>query len=419
MITYLKNYWKTAIANPLIVGSLVMFLGTNIHNAGQLLYHYLAINLLSKAHYGDLAALISIFGLLAIVQQSLGLAIVKFIASSKNQAEANNLAKWILFWSIWIAGGTAVLVFMLAPFLTKFLNISQPLAVFLFAPVIFIAFISNSGRALLQGFIKFTQYSISMIIEVAVKIAITVALVYAGYELFGAVVGLLVGSIVGLSIVWFSVKDNLAGNKNPMPKIGPLIRYSLPVLVQSLAVTSMYSMDIILVKHFFRPETAGAYAALAKFGTIALFAASPITNVMFPLVAKRHSHGEPYHKIFYLSLLFITAISGLVVVLYALFGSVITDVLTHGKYVQESYLLWWFGLYMLLLGGSILFTQFYLSIGRTKVVWLFAAAALLQVLLIWTFHKTLLDVIHASTISAALLLCALSIYFPYHDRGKK
>ena len=141
LATAVKNHFKRMFENPLLWGSLVMFVGTNIHNTGQLLYHYLAINLLSKAHYGDLAALVSIFGLLAIIQQSLGLAVVKFIASTKDDREASNLARWIFFWSTWVAAGTALLIFVLSPFLSQFLHISQSQAVYLFTPVIFIGFI--------------------------------------------------------------------------------------------------------------------------------------------------------------------------------------------------------------------------------------------------------------------------------------
>ena len=418
MVSLIKNYLNTVIKNPLLVGSLIMFVGTNVHNFGQLLYHYLAINILSKAHYGDLAALVSIFGLLAIVQQSLALAIVRFIASCKNASEANNLARWVIYWAFLGAIAIALAIFALSPFLINFLHISQPIAVLLFAPVVFFGVISNTGRALLQGFIKFAQYAGSMIIEVSVKIVLTLVLLFAGYELFGAVFGLLAGSVAGLAIVGFSLKGNLSGPKKPMPEIRPILRYSLPVLFQSLAVTSMYSMDILLVKHYFHPDTAGAYAALAKFGTIALFAAAPITSVMFPLVAKKQSHGEPYHKIFYLSLFLIVLISAAIVAIYFFFAPFITNILTSGKYVGESYLLWRFGLYMLLLGVAILFTQFYLSVGKVRVVWLFVISAITQAVLIMLFHSTLLNVVQVSILSATLLVLGLSIYFPYHDKKK-
>ncbi|OGY11720.1 MAG: hypothetical protein A3H88_03550 [Candidatus Blackburnbacteria bacterium RIFCSPLOWO2_02_FULL_44_9] len=414
-ITLIQNYWHKLLTNPLLVGSVIMFVGANVHNAGQLLYHYLAINLLSRAHYGDLAAMIAIFSYLGIVQQSLGLSVVKFIASEKDEKESHGHSKAIFFWSIWVAGAMALIILTLAPLISKFLQIGQPGAVYLFAPVVFITFVTNTGRSLLQGVVRFFQLATSMIVEVLVKIISTIVLVKLGYELFGAVIGLLIGAAVGLGVVWLSLKDNLKGARKTMLSIVPLLKYSLPVMVQSIAMTAMYSTDIILVKHFFQPDIAGSYAALSKFGTIALFVSSPIATVMFPLVAKKHSHGEPYHKVFYLSLASITIISSVVVIIYKLFGSLIADTLTKGKYVEESYLLWWFGLYMLLLGVAVLFTQFYLSIGQTKTVWLFAIAAILQVVLIWFFHSELVSIIQSSVVSAALLVLCLSIYFLYHD----
>lgn len=395
-----------------------MFIGTNTHNLGQLLYHYLAINLLSKAEYGDLAALVSIFGLVAIVQQSLALAIVKFIASSKDEAEAKNLSRWFFLWGLRVAGALAVFIIIIAPFLSDFLHISQRIAVYLFAPTVAVAFVSNTGRALLQGFVKFIQLSGSMVVEVTFKIVFTVTFLFLGYALLGAVIGLLVGVIVGLFVVWVSLKSRLKGEREPILRLKAIFRYSLPVLAQSIAVTSMVSTDLLLVKHFFHPDIAGAYAALAKFGTISLFAAAPITQVMFPLIAKKHSHGEPYHRIFYLSLLMISFVSALIVSMYYFFGYWIVEFLTSGKYVQESYLLWRLGLYMFLLGLAMLFTQFYLSVGKTRIVWVFAAAAFLQAVLILFFHGTLLSVVQVSIISAALLVISLSIYFPYHDKQK-
>ena len=59
----------------------------------------------------------------------------------------------------------------------------------------------------------------------------------------------------------------------------------------------------------------------------------------------------------------------------------------------------------------MLFTQFLLSIGKTKIIILFALAALLQIGLILLFHGSLLTVIQMSIISASLLDIALLVYF--------
>lgn len=413
----LLHYFTVLRQNPLFAGSLVMVLGANFHNLGQLVYHFLSGRFLGTAYYGDLAAIISIFGLIAIVQQSFGLTVVKFIAAAKNKAEANTLARWVFFWSIWGAIVVAIIILILSSSLGEFLNITQKNALLLFIPIILVGFVSNTGRALLQGFMKFEQFVLSLIFEVVVKITFTILLLYIGYALFGAMAALFLGVLAGFLIVWLSLRKNIAGKRGQVPNITSLVAYSFPVLLQSLALTSMYSADLILVKHFFRPEQAGIYAALAKLGTIAFFGAAPITHVMFPLISKKYSHKEPYHKIFYLSIMLVCLISLPVIILYKLLPSLIVSLLFGGEFVEGAPLLWWFSVYMFLLGICMLFTQFYLSINKTKTVLLFVIAASLQVVLILLFHQSLLQVIQMSIVSAALLVFSLLIYFPYHHRS--
>ncbi|MBI2268203.1 MAG: oligosaccharide flippase family protein [Candidatus Blackburnbacteria bacterium] len=411
-------YFLSLAGSSFFAGSIIMVLGTNFHNLGQLVYHFLAGRLLGKVFYGDLAALISIFGLLAIIQQAFGLTIIKFVASAKSPEEANNFTKWVWFWSIWVGVIVFVLLLFSSPFIVQFLNISQPQVIYIFIPVVLVGFISNTGRALLQGFTRFTQFVVSMVAEVGAKIVAMVLLVYLGYSLFGAVAALPVGAVVGFVIVWLGLRKNLKGPRAKMPNLSPLFAYSFPVFIQSIALTSMYSSDILLAKHFFTAEQAGLYAALAKLGTIAFFSSSPITSVMFPIIARNHTHGQPYHRIFYLSVALVTLISLAVIISYIFLSGFIIGILFGKDFVEGAPILWWFSLYMFLLGVGMLFVHFYLSIGKTKVVWLFAAAALTQIVLILVFHATLLSVIQMSIIAAALLVLGLLLYFPYHHRQR-
>jgi len=73
---------KQIIRNPLFTGSMLMIVGSNIYNFVNFIYHFLAGRLLGKVYYGDLAAVISLLGIIAIVQLSLGLTLK--ISSSSN-----------------------------------------------------------------------------------------------------------------------------------------------------------------------------------------------------------------------------------------------------------------------------------------------------------------------------------------------
>lgn len=407
---------RKALSNPVISGGLVMVVGSNFFNFTQFVYHFLAGRLLGKVGYGDFAAMISILGIFGIIQLSLGITIIRFVASEKNKAEVVNFVRWINWWSIWAGITVTIIIILLAPFLNSFLNISQKSAVYINALVVGVSIILVNQRSVLQGLLKFGSYVVSLFAEAVIKMTLLVVLVLAGWAVAGAIVGLLAGLVFSLASTRFSLSEYIAGKRDKRPDLVPLFKYSIPVFVQGLALTSMYSVDLLLVKHFFSASEAGTYASLAVLGRVALFATTPITQTMFPLVAQRFSQGKPYYSLFYPSLFLVLAMSLFVVVVYKFFPSLPLGVLFGREYLNGSPLLWWFGVFMSLLGISLLFVQFYLSVGKTKVVWLFVLAALMQIVLIVLFHSSLLTVIQVSIFSAALLTLSLIVYFPWHNR---
>lgn len=416
MIKLLRSSFSKIANNPFLIGSLVMVVGSNFYNLGQFIYHFIAGKLLSKADYGDLASIISILGLLSIVQLSLGLTIIRFISSEKDDKKASNVAKWLNWWGLWIGIIVALLIFIASPWLVNFLKIPNSTAVYLIGPTVFLYVLLNTRRSILQGFLKFNQYVASLVTESWVKILISIPIFILGYKVLGAMFALIAGVCAALLITIFSLNKQLKGRRGEKPDVGKLLGYSLPVFVQGLALTSMYSTDLLLVKHFFPSESAGTYASLAILGRIVFFGASPIANVMFPIVSKKYSHGEPYHNIFYISAVSITALSVLIIVIYRFFSTPIIGTFFKVEYLDGASLLWWYGVFMGFLAVAQLFVQFYLSVGKSKIVSLFVVAAIVQAILILLMHQSLLQVIQLSILSVALLVLGLIVYFPCHDK---
>lgn len=412
----MKRRLLSLTENPLLAGSLVMLIGSNFSNFGQFVYHFIIGRMLGKVYYGDLAALISIIGIIGIVQLSVGLTIVKFISSSKNKKEISNFAYWFNKWALIVGGIGALLILLSYPLIVNFLHLHQPESYYLMTPLFFFMVVVFAERSILQGLLSFNKYVTSLIAEIIVKIIFSVFFIYFGFRVFGGMLGMTLGILCAFIVTFLSISPIIKAGKSKPPKISPLFKYSLPVFAQGAALTSMYSADLLLVKHFFSAETAGIYASLAVLGRIVFFGAYPISQVMFPLIAKRFSHGEPYHKIFYLSAVILVLISLGVTVFYIFFPEFIIQILFGSQFIEGAPLLWWFGAFMGFLGLSSMITQFYLSIGKVKVVWLFVIAAILQIFLIWFIHPSILTVIQMSILSAALLTICLVVYFPYHER---
>ena len=412
-ISNFKFQISNLLRHPLFTGSAIMVIGHNIFNVGQFVYYFLTIRLLNTSQYGDLAAIISILGIIGIIQLAFGLTVVKFVASQKTKAAVSNLIKWFNWWGILAGVVAAAVLLLLSSFISSFLNLTEPNILYVLSPMLPLLVIIYIYRSILQGLLKFKIYVASLIVDVVVRIVATVLLIILGTALFGAVIGMLIGMVSGFVTTRLALATYLSGKRGKKPEITPLLKYSFPVFMQSLAFTSFYSTDILLVKHFFSPQDAGTYAYLSVLGRIALFCTSPITSTMFPIVAKQFTNGQPYHRIFYLCLLFVTSISLFVVILFKLIPDIPISLLNKS---EGGEILWWFGLFMALLGVALLFIQFYLSISETRPVWFFVLAATLQAVLIWFIHPSLLSVVQISILSTALLVVALLVYFPYHKK---
>lgn len=415
MYKLLKIFIERVVKNQFFAGSLIMILGTNLYNFGQFAFHIIAGRYLGTTYYGDMAALLNILGVFALVQISLGLTVVKFIASEKDTQKIKGITFWALKWSGVMGASVALLIIIFAFPMSKFLQLSQVSAVYLLAPIIAVYAMTSIIRSALQGLLRFGWFISSMLSEIVLKLILVLPFILAGYAVVGTMAALLIGVLGSFLIGILALRRFITKDIAISPKVSPLVKYSIPAFIQGVALTSMYSTDLLLVKHFFEPDQAGVYAALAKLGSIVFFGASPISHVMFPLVARKHSHGEPYHKFLFLSLILVSLMSVFLIILYKLFPSFFLSVLGN-HFISGSVHLWLFGIFMGLLAVAMLFIQFYLSIGKVLVVGMFFIAAIVQGTLIWFFHGSIQTVIQMSIISAALLVFALSIYFRYHDR---
>ena len=240
-------------------------------------------------------------------------------------------------------------------------------------------------------------------------------MVYLGFQVGGAILAFVLAALLGLyiTIYYLRLQDRPVGNVKISPDIKPMLTFAIPVALQSIAVTSLYSSDVILVKHFFSTYEAGIYAALSNLGKIIFFGAGPIGAVMFPLISQRNARGEDYKKIFLYSFFTTIMLSASIMFVYWLYPQLAIRLLYGTAYLEASNLLIWFGIFISLFTLSSILINYSLSLGKTSIVILPLIAALAQIIMIWFFHQSLFIVILISIIVNALLLMSLLIYSTY------
>ena len=151
-------------------------------------------------------------------------------------------------------------------------------------------------------------------------------------------------------------------------------------------------------------------------GKIIFYGAAPVAAVMFPLVSKSHAKGGNYKNVFFLSVLLTSALVVCLVLLYWLFPGLVLQILYGNKFLKGAPYLVWFGIFIGLFTLSSLFLNYFLSKGTTKVVYLGLLAAIIQIVGIWLFHESILQVISVSIWVSLILLVSLLLYFWYETR---
>ncbi len=413
---------KKVISHPLFFGGVVMVGGSMVINVINYFYHLIVGRLLGPINYGTLASLFSILYIVGIVPTSTSVAIVKFISSCKSHNEISLVYKSINKLIFVIALILAGLLVVSSPFIANFLRIDNIFLVVLIAPIIFFSLTTLVNQATSQGLLRFSGYILPGFVSSIGKLVFGILFILLGFSVFGAMGGIVLGAIFAYLISIPSV-NKIANRKiyrySKIYDLKDFLKYSFPVLIQSLAFTSIFTLDVILVKHFLSPYDAGIYAALSTLGKIIFFASAPVASAMFPIVVKRKVNNKGYVKIFIVSLIITSAIGVTVTLIYWLFPDLIIRTLYGNDYLSAKSELVFMGIFVLFYSLSNFLLNFLLSVSKTIVVVIPLVAAIVQPILIYVYHKNISEIIKVSMLTTIVMFLSISLFLGYNFARRK
>lgn len=416
----LIGYVLGLIKHPIARGSLVVFTGSIVGNFAAYIYHLIVGRMLGPLGYGELAALFSLFYLLNVPSGVLQTVLTRYLAAFRTQNEFGR-AKSLSLWIIWrlllvvFVGGICLLPFIRG--ISQFLHITNPAALFFIYLTSAIGLLTIVQVSLLQAFQKFT---LSMIVaNIGAVLRVVGGIVGA---LFGVAETVLAGFITSiLSLIAYVVPLRFVYNASPRPanvSKNDMVSFAAPSLMSILGMTSLYSTDIILAKHYLSPLEAGYYAALSILGKIIFFASSNISYVLFPIIAERMSQKAHSYKLVYSALVGIAVLSLGITAGYFLFPRFVLHILFGPSYYSAAPYLGWFGIFLTFYSLCQLLVTTFLGRGNTKVWLLVDLAAALQVLVMIWFHGNIASLL-AINISVSLgLFISLLLYYRYEIKDK-
>ncbi len=414
----IKNFRNKLSNNSLALNSIIVFAGTMVTNVGAYLYHLLMGRMLGPSGYGELSSLLSIFYIFNVPLLVGQTVLVKFISGFKaegkiGQAKSLFLLVTKIFLIIAVLGLPAA--FISDGWVVAFLHLSRPLLFLLIYLLFAFSLLSIVIVSTLQGYQKFIWMVLVGVGGIGLKLLISIPFVAWGVYgvLWAAVlasIGIYMTSFIPLRFLFQVVSKPVTLSKKRV------FSYFIPTFLTLLGITSLYSTDIILVRHFFSGETAGLYAALGILGKIIFYASSAIGIVLFPVLSERFAKKNSTNKLIISSLGVVSFISMGITLVYFLFPDFIVQALFGKAYTGAGALLGLFGIFITLFSIGNILSLACLAIENTGVWVAPFVCALLQIVGITLFHENIRTVILINIFICSLFVLGSGGYFLWKER---
>jgi len=398
MIKKIKNLFSSDTAK----GSLILIIGTFIFNILNYIFHFSMARMLGPADYGILASLMSIVYLFSIPTETIQAIIARYTAIFKARKEIGKI-KSLMNRAIkkgWKFGIIGIILFAaVSPFIKNFLKFDSIIPLLALAILILPVILLPITRGILQGLKKFKALGFNMSFEGAIKLVLAISLVLIGLNVNGAIAAILISGFLAFSLSKYYVNDI---NKSKEKFFDKKNIYSsfIPVLIAIICLTMMYSMDVIIVKHFFSDQEAGVYSVASLLGKMIFFALIPAAKAMFPIVAERQEAKKEHRHVLSKILLGTSLIMVLILAVYYLFPEFLITILFGNRYIEAANILFYLGVAFSLMTITYMISFYYLSLGKSKIIWALIPCTILELVLISLFSSSLIQFSIAFVVSS-------------------
>ncbi|MBU4337950.1 oligosaccharide flippase family protein [Patescibacteria group bacterium] len=398
--------------NKITKYSFIVFVGSFIAGIGGYLYNVLMGRMLGPAEYGIFASLVSLLYIISVPAGTLSRVVSRSIAelhAHEKFEEARYFIDKINWLFLKIGLALFVLFLLISPALAGFLRLESALPVIILGTVFFGSFIGAITGAALNGLQRFYHLSANAILGSVLKIIFGALFVWLGWGASGAVGALTASGIFAIIHAYFSFG---LPEKSREIKIDwkRMIAYARPVFWATLAITALYNIDVVMVKHYLDPETAGYYGILSLLGKIVLFITGAIPTVLFPIVAGRQSRNEEHFHLLKYSFLLVLAVSLAITAFYFLAPDFIVSLLFGASYLPIAPFLGYFGIVMTLFSLINVLATYNLSLNSMKFVPILLAGVALEIGLIYFFHQNILQVTQCMMAAMFLTFAGLAVF---------
>jgi len=405
--SYLKN-------DELVKQGTIMFVSGTIASIFNYSYQVYMGRVLGPEEYGVFGALFAIFYIIGIISQTLGTSTTQFV--SKFVGEGKQIGFFIkgsLKRTILLGSAISLIFLIFRTELRNVLKLPDVWPILILILILSLSWIIPIIDGSLRGLKRYSALAFSGISNALFKLIFGVGLVMAGFGVSGALLGVAIGAILGLFISFGFLKPYIKPNNphDPDFRYSSFYSYSLPVMFAMISLSIPSNLDVILAKNFFSPSEAGLYTSVSVLGKIVFFFSGAVGTVMFPMITEKFTKGENTRGILTKSLLCVGALSGGLVLIYAVYPQIVVKIF-GGKYFEAVDLVAPYGLAMFFVSITAIVMSYHLAIKNMRYIAFFTGFTLIEIALLMIFHSSMAGMITVLLIANFVFL-AMSIVYTF------
>jgi O-antigen/teichoic acid export membrane protein len=396
----------------ILSGSFVLLSGSGLATATNLAYNIAIARFLGPQGFGHATAVYTLLTLISAVTLSFQIITAKVVAQ-QDSPERKYAGYRGFHRGAWICGSlVALLLVVFQKAIAGYLNLPTSVLVVLLAIGAAFYVPLGSRRGYLQGAYGFRRLATNLVLEGVVRLGGSLLLLLFGL----GVRGVIAANSAAVAAAYLAIVPEAAIRMpNPVRLLYALRETSQAIIFFSGQVL-INNCDIVLVKHYFLPQAAGLYAAVAMVGRVIYAVSSAVVNSMFPLVAGTSEEQRRDLKVIATSLLLVLTIgSGLALGLRfapagiwtAFFGAKFQIPGEHGL----PYLLALYAITTVIYSLSAVIITYEMSYKIANTSWIQLAMSGVVIAGICRFHASLRQVILVQLVLMVALLVFVAVPF--------
>ncbi len=397
-----------ATQHRLLRHSLVLTFATAVLHGTNWLYHVVMSRALGPVSYGGLSALLGLLVIISVPVNTIQMGLSAFVARARANRQEPILTG-VISRSLRIFGllGAAafVILSLSSSWLVRILRLDSPVPVVMSGSVLIWWAVLPIFRGWLQGTERYGVLGASLAAEGVLKLTVGVLLVALGFGLTGAVGGVTLAALGALVLTLWASRDLVSyGQDNGGMELRTFLRSLVPYGLAIGCFTMLTQADVVFVKVFLPPHTAGIYAAASTGAKIILYVTAALPMVMLPEIAWRHEVNEDGETILKRSLVYGGLPGIMLVCIYFLVPEKVVRLLYGSAYLEAAPLLPLLGVAMFAYELALLGIYAELGTRRWGVLKPLGGLVIAFPVLVWVMRATARGVAFLMVVLALLAL---------------